>query len=166
MKKVIKEQVKSEVSKITPKIKKLVNEHLESEVLVRSSKEAKTSHAVAANLLELELKKILIDKMEANKSISKSDIQRPGGSKERKSGKDPRIIPSAPKRKRNNHDSGKTTTGSKDSKAIASPISPVEETSNLQMSLKHCTTDGNPDEPTSNKHGRLFKDDGGVPDSS
>ncbi|GJW93967.1 retrovirus-related pol polyprotein from transposon TNT 1-94 [Tanacetum coccineum] len=69
MKKVIKEQVKSEVSKITPKIEKLVNEQLESEVLVRSSKEAKTSHAVAANLSELELKKILIDKMEANKSI-------------------------------------------------------------------------------------------------
>ncbi|GKA96233.1 hypothetical protein Tco_0818328 [Tanacetum coccineum] len=43
MKKVIKEQVKSEVSKITPKIEKLVNEQLESEVLVRSSKEAKTS---------------------------------------------------------------------------------------------------------------------------
>ncbi|GJS24066.1 hypothetical protein Tco_0452698 [Tanacetum coccineum] len=76
MKKVIKEQVKSEVSKITPKIEKLVNEQLESEVLVRSSKEAKTSHAVAANLSELELKKILIDKMEANKSISRSDIQR------------------------------------------------------------------------------------------
>ncbi|GJY40877.1 hypothetical protein Tco_0428147 [Tanacetum coccineum] len=76
MKKVIKEQVKSEVSKITPKIEKLVNEQLESEVLVRSSKEAKTSHAVAANLSELELKKILIDKMEANKSINRSDIQR------------------------------------------------------------------------------------------
>ncbi|GJX35398.1 retrovirus-related pol polyprotein from transposon TNT 1-94 [Tanacetum coccineum] len=43
MKKVIKEQVKSEVSKITPKIEKLVNEHLESEVLVRSSKEARVS---------------------------------------------------------------------------------------------------------------------------
>ncbi|GJS66236.1 hypothetical protein Tco_0680800 [Tanacetum coccineum] len=76
MKKVIKEQVKSEVSKITPKIKKLVNEQLESEVLVRSSKKAKTSHAVVANLSELELKRILIDKMEANKSINRSDIQR------------------------------------------------------------------------------------------
>ncbi|GJV85027.1 hypothetical protein Tco_1524925 [Tanacetum coccineum] len=76
MKKVIKEQVKKEVSKITPKIEKLVNEQLESEVLIRSSKEAKTSHAVAANLSELELKKILIDKMEANNSINRSDIQR------------------------------------------------------------------------------------------
>ncbi|GJY84523.1 hypothetical protein Tco_0497899 [Tanacetum coccineum] len=68
--------LKSEVSKITPKIKKIVNEQLESEVLVRSSKEAKTSHAIAANLSKLELKKILIDKMEANKSINRSDIQR------------------------------------------------------------------------------------------
>ncbi|GJX17015.1 hypothetical protein Tco_0217847 [Tanacetum coccineum] len=76
MKKVIKEQVKKEVSKITPKIEKLVNEQLESEVLVRSSKEAKTSHVVAANLSELELKKILIDKIEANNSINRSDIQR------------------------------------------------------------------------------------------
>ncbi|GKA80254.1 hypothetical protein Tco_0786850 [Tanacetum coccineum] len=74
MKKVIKEQVKKEVSKITPKIEKLVNEQLESEVLVRSSKVAKTSHA--ANLSELELKKILIDKMEANNSINRSAIQR------------------------------------------------------------------------------------------
>ncbi|GJV59875.1 retrovirus-related pol polyprotein from transposon TNT 1-94 [Tanacetum coccineum] len=39
-------------------------------------KEAKTSHVVAANLSELELKKILIDKMEANNSINRSDIQR------------------------------------------------------------------------------------------
>ncbi|GKF15465.1 hypothetical protein Tco_0056927, partial [Tanacetum coccineum] len=76
IKKVIKEQVKSEVSKIIPQIEKLVNEQLESKVLVRSSKEAKTSHAVAANLSELELKKILIDKMEANNSINRSDIQR------------------------------------------------------------------------------------------
>ncbi|GKB05438.1 hypothetical protein Tco_0833633 [Tanacetum coccineum] len=74
MKKVIKEQVKSEVSKITPQIEKLVNEQLESEVLVRSSKEAKTSHAVAANLSELELKKILIDKMELKRILIEKDL--------------------------------------------------------------------------------------------
>ncbi|GKD12181.1 hypothetical protein Tco_1196588 [Tanacetum coccineum] len=76
MKKIIKEQVKKEVSKIIPKVKKFVTDQLESEVLVRSSKEANTSHAVAANLSELELKKILIDKMEANNSINRSEIQR------------------------------------------------------------------------------------------
>ncbi|GKA92858.1 hypothetical protein Tco_0814783 [Tanacetum coccineum] len=46
------------------------------EVLTRSSNESKTSHVVATNLYELELKKILIDKMESNKSIHKSDEQK------------------------------------------------------------------------------------------
>ncbi|GJV15472.1 hypothetical protein Tco_1360795 [Tanacetum coccineum] len=80
MKKIIKEQVKvqvkEQVSKILPKIKKFVNDQLEAEVLTRSSNQAKTSHAVAANLSELELKKILIDKMENNKSIDRSIQQK------------------------------------------------------------------------------------------
>ncbi|GKA86464.1 hypothetical protein Tco_0808175 [Tanacetum coccineum] len=38
MKKIIKEHVKKEVSKIIPKVEKFVNDRLESEVLVRSSK--------------------------------------------------------------------------------------------------------------------------------
>ncbi|GJY84930.1 hypothetical protein Tco_0498956 [Tanacetum coccineum] len=59
----VKEQVKAQVSKILPKIEKTVNEQLEAEVLTRSLNESKTSYAVAANLSELELKKILIDKM-------------------------------------------------------------------------------------------------------
>ncbi|GJR77344.1 hypothetical protein Tco_0089709 [Tanacetum coccineum] len=71
-----KEQVKAQVSKILPKIEKTVNEQLEAEVLTRSSNESKTSHAVAANLSKLELKKILIDKMESNKSIHRSDEQK------------------------------------------------------------------------------------------
>ncbi|GJV27960.1 reverse transcriptase domain-containing protein [Tanacetum coccineum] len=136
MKKVIKEQVKKEVSKITPKIEKLVNEQLESEVLVRSSKEAKTSHAVAANLSELELKKILIDKMEANNSINRprvgaDDDQEPSagtdrGSKRRRSGKEPEST-SAPREKTTTI-AGKTTTGSKTHKQSASQSAPVEET--------------------------------------
>ncbi|GJZ89700.1 hypothetical protein Tco_0661482 [Tanacetum coccineum] len=69
----VKEQVKAQVSKILAKIKKTVNEQLEAEVLTRSFNESKTSHAVAANLSELELKKILIDKMESNKSIHRSN---------------------------------------------------------------------------------------------
>ncbi|GKC46275.1 hypothetical protein Tco_1063997 [Tanacetum coccineum] len=72
----VKEQVKAQVSKILPKIEKTVNEQLEAEVLTRLSNESKTSHAVAANLSELELKKILIDKMESNKSIHRSDEQK------------------------------------------------------------------------------------------
>ncbi|GJW83836.1 hypothetical protein Tco_0156981 [Tanacetum coccineum] len=71
----VKEQVKAQVSKILPKIKKTVNEQLKAEVMTRSSTESKTSLALAANLSELELKKILIDKMESNKSIHRSDEQ-------------------------------------------------------------------------------------------
>ncbi|GJZ96074.1 hypothetical protein Tco_0668408 [Tanacetum coccineum] len=128
MKKVIKEQVKKEVSKITPQIEKVVNEQVKSEVLLRSPKEAKMSHVVAANLSELELKKILIDKMEANNSIHKSDIQRQlykalvdaadddqepsagidRGSKRRRSGKEPEST-SAP-RETTTTTAGKTTT--------------------------------------------------------
>nr|GEV57513.1 hypothetical protein [Tanacetum cinerariifolium] len=72
----VKEQVKAQVSKILPKIKKTINEQLEAEVLTRSSNASKTSHVVAANLSELELKKILIGKMESNKSIHISDEQK------------------------------------------------------------------------------------------
>ncbi|GJV27640.1 hypothetical protein Tco_1384088 [Tanacetum coccineum] len=71
----VKEQVKAQVSKMLPRIEKMVNEQLEAEVMTRSSNESKTSHAVAANLSELELKKILIDKMERNKSIHRSNEQ-------------------------------------------------------------------------------------------
>ncbi|GJU14396.1 hypothetical protein Tco_1142362 [Tanacetum coccineum] len=60
----VKEDVKEQVSKILPKIEKTVNEQLEAEVLSHSSNESKTSHAIAANLFEFELKKILIDNME------------------------------------------------------------------------------------------------------
>ncbi|GJX80822.1 hypothetical protein Tco_0328971, partial [Tanacetum coccineum] len=73
IKKIIKEQVKVQVkeqfSKILPRVEKLVNEQIEAEILIRSSNEANTSHAIAANLSELELKNILIDKMKNNKSI-------------------------------------------------------------------------------------------------
>ncbi|GKA59179.1 hypothetical protein Tco_0758492 [Tanacetum coccineum] len=72
----VKEQVKAQISKMLPKIEKTVNEQLEAEVLTRSSNESKTSHAIATNLSELELKKILIDKMERNKSIHRSDEQK------------------------------------------------------------------------------------------
>nr|GEU93574.1 monodehydroascorbate reductase [Tanacetum cinerariifolium] len=72
----VKEQVKVQVSKILLKIEKTVNEQLEAEVLTRLSNSSKTSYAVAADLSEMELKKILIGKMEGNKSIHRSNKQR------------------------------------------------------------------------------------------
>nr|GFA82457.1 hypothetical protein [Tanacetum cinerariifolium] len=80
MKKIIKEQVKSQVkaqvTRILPRIEESVNAQLEAEVLTRSSHSLRTSYAVVADLSEMELKKILIDKMEGNKSIQRSDEQR------------------------------------------------------------------------------------------
>nr|GFC03899.1 hypothetical protein [Tanacetum cinerariifolium] len=71
MKKIIKEhvksQVKAQVTRIFPRIEESVNAQLEAEVLTRSSQSSRTSYAVAADLSEMELKKILIDKMEGNK---------------------------------------------------------------------------------------------------
>nr|GEU70190.1 retrovirus-related Pol polyprotein from transposon TNT 1-94 [Tanacetum cinerariifolium] len=72
----VKKQVKVQVSKILPEIEKTVNEQLEAEFLTRLPNSSKTSHAVAVDLSELELKRILIDKMESNKSIHRSGEQK------------------------------------------------------------------------------------------
>nr|GEV40246.1 hypothetical protein [Tanacetum cinerariifolium] len=69
-------QVKAHVSKILLRIEQDVNEQLEAEVLTQSSHSSRTSYAVAADLSEMELKKILIEKIEGNKSIQRSDKQR------------------------------------------------------------------------------------------
>nr|GFA03455.1 hypothetical protein [Tanacetum cinerariifolium] len=80
MKKIIKGQVKSQVKeqvlRILPLIEESVNAQLDVEVLTRSSNSSRTSYAVAADLTEMELKKIFIEKMEGNKSIQRSDEQR------------------------------------------------------------------------------------------
>nr|GFC79146.1 hypothetical protein [Tanacetum cinerariifolium] len=63
-------------TRILPRIEESVNAQLEAKVLTRSSYSSRTSYAVATDLSEMELKKILIDKMEGNKSIQRSDKQR------------------------------------------------------------------------------------------
>nr|GEX99460.1 hypothetical protein [Tanacetum cinerariifolium] len=76
----VKEQVKVQVFKILPKIEQTVNEQLEAEVLTQSSNSSKTSYAVAADLSEMEIKKILIEKIEGNKSndlMNKGTFTRP-----------------------------------------------------------------------------------------
>nr|GFA57822.1 hypothetical protein [Tanacetum cinerariifolium] len=72
----VKEQVKVQVSKILLKIEQTVNKQLEAEVLTRSSNSSNTSYAIAVDLSEMELKKILIEKIEGNKSIHRSNKQR------------------------------------------------------------------------------------------
>nr|GFC19755.1 hypothetical protein [Tanacetum cinerariifolium] len=76
MQNIIKEQVKVQVSKILPRIEQTANEQLEAKVLTQSSHSSKTSYDVAADLSEMELKKILIEKMDGNKSIQRSEEQR------------------------------------------------------------------------------------------
>ncbi|GKC14697.1 hypothetical protein Tco_1011479 [Tanacetum coccineum] len=76
IKTIIKDQVKAQESKIMPKVEKYVTGSLGAEVLARSSNQPQTSYAAAASLLEFELKKILIDKIEENKSMNKSYIQK------------------------------------------------------------------------------------------
>nr|GEU98434.1 hypothetical protein [Tanacetum cinerariifolium] len=113
--KIIKEQVKVQVSKILLKIEKTINEELKVEVLTRSSNSSKISHVVAADLSELELKKILIDKMDSNNDTIKLKRHRDDedkdekhsagsnrGSKGRREGKEPEST-RAPKEKTSKH---------------------------------------------------------------
>nr|GFC09619.1 hypothetical protein [Tanacetum cinerariifolium] len=72
----VKSQVKEQVSRILPRIEESVNATLEAEVLTRSSHSSRTLYAIATDLSEMELKKILIEKMEGNKSIQRPDEQR------------------------------------------------------------------------------------------
>ncbi|GJS82413.1 retrovirus-related pol polyprotein from transposon TNT 1-94 [Tanacetum coccineum] len=167
----VKEQVKAQVSKILPKIKKTVNEQLEVDVLTRSSNESKTSHVVAANLSELELKKILIDKMESNKSIHRSDEQKnlykaldkdkePSagsnrGSKRRRARKEPEST-SAPKEK-TSKTTGMSTKGSKSHHKSAGESAQAEEPMHTakdleepaQQEFETGVTEDQPDEETS-----------------
>nr|GFB01136.1 hypothetical protein [Tanacetum cinerariifolium] len=101
IKRIIKEQVKSQVkdqvSRILPRIEQSVNAHLESKVLTRSSHSSRTSYAVAVDLSEMKRKKILIEKMEGNKSIQRGDdddqegpsAESDWGSKRRREGGEP-----------------------------------------------------------------------------
>nr|GEZ67370.1 hypothetical protein [Tanacetum cinerariifolium] len=59
---------------IDENMKRIIKE--QAEVLTRSSHSYRTSYVVAADVTEMELKKILIEKMEGNKSIQRFDEQR------------------------------------------------------------------------------------------
>ncbi|GJS40764.1 hypothetical protein Tco_0565807 [Tanacetum coccineum] len=76
MQQIIKDQVKTQTSKIKSKVEKYVTESLGAEVLIRSTNQPQTSYGIASSLSELELKRILMDKMKENKSIDKLDVQK------------------------------------------------------------------------------------------
>ncbi|GJT29754.1 hypothetical protein Tco_0910029 [Tanacetum coccineum] len=142
MKKIIKEQVKvqvkDKVSKILPRIEKLVNDQLEAEVLIRSSNEAKTSHAKT-------LYKALVDAYETEKDIlatyedtvkfkrrrdDEDEDEEPSarsnwGFKRRRAGKEPEST-SAPKEK-TSKSTGKSKQGSKSHQKSTGKSAQAEE---------------------------------------
>ncbi|GKD88728.1 hypothetical protein Tco_1364235, partial [Tanacetum coccineum] len=82
---ILKEEVNTQLPQIlpqaisdfaTPVIEKNVIESLEAAVLARSSSQPKSTYEAAASLFEFKLTKILIDKMEKNKSYDKADYKR------------------------------------------------------------------------------------------
>nr|GEZ72167.1 hypothetical protein [Tanacetum cinerariifolium] len=136
MKKIIKGQVKSQVkeqvSRILPRIEESINATLEAEVLTRSSHSSRTSYAIAADLSEMELKKILIEKIEGNKSIQREDDDQEGpsagsdrGSKRRREGGE-HASASTPSETATGS-AGRSTTGSQSRQLSASESAFAEE---------------------------------------
>ncbi|GKD55697.1 hypothetical protein Tco_1289084 [Tanacetum coccineum] len=137
----VKEQVKAQVSKILPKIEKTVNKQLKAEIMTRSSTESKTSLAIATNLSELELKKILIEKMESNKDDEDKD-EEPSArsnreSKRRRARKEPEST-STPKKK-TPKSTGKSTEGSKSLRKSAGESAHAEEPIHTAKDLEEPT---------------------------
>ncbi|GJR74136.1 hypothetical protein Tco_0086501 [Tanacetum coccineum] len=101
------------LNKLDDNIKKIIKEPSQYETSLRHS--LQTSLAIAANLSELELKKILIEKMESNKDDEDKDKEPSTGSnrgsKRRRAGKEPKST-SAPKEK-TSKTTGKSNDGSK-----------------------------------------------------
>ncbi|GJR15997.1 hypothetical protein Tco_0798649 [Tanacetum coccineum] len=130
MKKIIKEQVKiqvkEQVSKILPKIKKFINDHLEAEVLTRSSNEAKTSHI---NSAEDSLQSIDDEDEDEEPSVGSKR-----GSKRRRAGKEPEST-SAPKEK-TSISTGKSKEGSKSHQKSTCKSAQAEEPIQVVEDLK------------------------------
>nr|GEY64262.1 hypothetical protein [Tanacetum cinerariifolium] len=128
----VKEQVKAQVSMILPRIEQAENEQLKAEVLTRSSHSSRTSYAVVVDLSEMELKKILIEKMEDKDEEPSARPDR--GSKRRREGKEPESAstPSETATK----SAGRSTTGSRSRQASASASAfaeePVQTTSHIE----------------------------------
>nr|GEZ83581.1 hypothetical protein [Tanacetum cinerariifolium] len=113
-------------------LKTTVNEQLESKVLTRSSYSLKTSYAIADDLSEMELKKILIEKMEGNKrrgdDADKDKEPFAGqdwGSKRRRKGKEPESASSPIETA--TRSAGRSTQGSQSRQASASESAFAEE---------------------------------------
>nr|GEX85274.1 hypothetical protein [Tanacetum cinerariifolium] len=123
-------QAKNEkfLSNLDENIQKIIKEQVKEQI--------KTSYVMAADLSEMELKKILIEKIESNKSIQRYD-ELDRGSKRRREGKEPEST-SAPKEKAPKT-TGKSTQGSKSHQKTASESAleeePMQTTQDLEEPL-------------------------------
>nr|GEX80185.1 hypothetical protein [Tanacetum cinerariifolium] len=70
------DRLRNESQKENDEFFKTIDENMQKIIKEQVKKQVKTSYAVAADLSEMELKKILIEKIEENKSIQHSDEQR------------------------------------------------------------------------------------------
>nr|GEV78372.1 hypothetical protein [Tanacetum cinerariifolium] len=70
------DHLRDEAQREDDKFLKTVDENMQKIIKEHVKEQVKTSYAVVADLSEMELKKILIEKMEGNKSIQRSDEQR------------------------------------------------------------------------------------------
>ncbi|GKA84035.1 hypothetical protein Tco_0805630, partial [Tanacetum coccineum] len=117
IKNIIKDQVKAQVSKIMPKVKNYVTETLRAKILARSSNQPQSSYATATSLTEFELKKILIDKIEENKSMNRSD----GGRNDQDKDEEPSAGSNrGSKRRRSGKEESSKETTQKESKSTSS----------------------------------------------
>nr|GEV67820.1 hypothetical protein [Tanacetum cinerariifolium] len=121
-----------EAQRENDKFLKSVDENIKKIIKEQVKEQVKTSYAVAADLSEMELKKILIEKMEGNKrrddDADKDEEPSAGpdrGSKRRREGKEPESA-SAPKEKAT-RSAGKSTQRSRSRQASASESSLAEE---------------------------------------
>nr|GEY24142.1 hypothetical protein [Tanacetum cinerariifolium] len=153
----VKSQVKEQVSKILQRIEQSMNAQLEAEVLTRSSHSSRTSYAIATDLSKMELKKILIEKIEGNKSIQRSDEQRNlykalveayeadkiildtygehRGSKRQREGNEPKSASALLEPV--TRSAGRSTTGSKSRQASTSEYAFVEEPPKKPLTPDH-----------------------------
>ncbi|GKB14396.1 hypothetical protein Tco_0848319, partial [Tanacetum coccineum] len=101
VKDIIKDEVITQLPQILPKevsdfatsvIQSTINKSLENVILAKSSSQLKSTYEAAESLIELELKKILLDKIEKNHEDEDKDEDPPVGSnqrlKKRKTSKD------------------------------------------------------------------------------
>nr|GEX48081.1 hypothetical protein [Tanacetum cinerariifolium] len=70
------DHLRDEAQRENDEFLKTVDENMKKIIKEQVKEQVKTSYAVVADLSKMELKKILIDKMEGNKSIQRSDEQR------------------------------------------------------------------------------------------